>query len=67
MNRPQLETRRVPRHWTEKCLLWGRAYETKIWLSFLEVTGRGPTPEASEKAAKRKWHESSAVMGAPEF
>jgi hypothetical protein len=63
-----LQTYRVRRHWTEKLLLWGRAYETTIRLSFNQVIGRGPTPEASEKAAKRKWNkENSAVIGSPEL
>jgi hypothetical protein len=65
---PQMETRRVPRRWIEKLLLWGSAYETKIYLSFHDVIGRGPTPEASEEAAKRKWNEeNSAVIGSPEL
>ena len=57
-----IETRRVRRGWTEKFLLWLRAYETRIWQSGHEVTGRGPTPEMSEEAARRKWNrENSAV------
>ena len=48
---PLVETRRVRRNWTEKFLLWPRAYETKVWQSGHEVTGRGSTPGASEEAA----------------
>ena len=50
-----VETRRVRRNLTEKLLWWPRAYETKVWHSGHEVTGRGSTPKASEKAAIRKW------------
>jgi hypothetical protein len=62
MPAPKLETRRVRRNWTEKFLLWRRAYETKIWQSGHEVTGRGPTPEMSEEAAKRKWTDENSVV-----
>jgi hypothetical protein len=35
--------------------MWQRAYETKIWDSRGEITGRGSSPEASQKAAERRW------------
>jgi hypothetical protein len=41
--------------WLDKLLLWQRAYETKIFDGHREVVGRGPTPEASQKTAERRW------------
>jgi hypothetical protein len=53
-----IKTHRVHRKWIEKLLLfWGQAYETKVWRSGNEVTGRGRTPKGSKKAAIRKWNE----------
>ena len=43
------------RTWVDRLLLWQRAYETRIFDAHREVIGRGPTPEASQKAAERKW------------
>jgi hypothetical protein len=57
-----MKTRRVPRHWFERLQLWRRAYETEIQFSFQEVIGRGPTPEASQKAAIRKWNEENSEV-----
>jgi hypothetical protein len=51
----ELQTSRVHRTWLDKLLLWQRAYETKIFDGHREVVGRGPTPEASHKAAERRW------------
>jgi hypothetical protein len=51
----ELKTSRVHRTWLDKLLLWQRAYETKIFDGHREVVGRGPTPEASQKAAERRW------------
>jgi hypothetical protein len=56
----RVETRRVHRTWTERFLLWKRAYETKAWGSGREVIGRGSTPEQSEEAALRRWNEEIA-------
>jgi len=61
---PLVETRRVRRNWTEKFLLWPRAYETKVWQSGHEVTGRGSTPGASEEAAIRKWKKNAVIAAA---
>jgi hypothetical protein len=61
---PTVETRRVRRNWTEKFLLWPRAYETKIWQSGHEATARGLTPEASEEAAIRKWKKNAVTAAA---
>jgi hypothetical protein len=49
------------RKWVERAIssdrtcLWQRTYETRIFDAHREVIGRGPTPEASQKAAERKW------------
>jgi hypothetical protein len=59
---PHTETQRVKRSWTEKLLLWERAYETKIWLSGHEVTGRGPTQRTSEEAAIKKWNGENSQL-----
>jgi FkbM family methyltransferase len=47
------QTSRVHRTWFEKLLLWQCAYETKIFDQSHEVSGRGPTREASVKDAER--------------
>ena len=65
MHAPLIETRRVKRRWIERILLWARAYETKLWQSGHEVTGRGPTPKASEAAAIKKWNEENSEVTAP--
>jgi hypothetical protein len=52
---PYIETRRSPRTWVERLFLWQRAYETKVLEGHREVTGRGPTPEASQQAAQDRW------------
>ena len=44
-----------PKTWLDRLLLWQRAYETRIFDAHRDVIGRGPTPEASQKAAERKW------------
>jgi hypothetical protein len=36
-------------------MLWQRAYEVKIWDAHRETVGRGPTPEAAQEAAERRW------------
>ena len=36
-------------------MLWQRAYEVKIWDGHREIVGRGPTPEAAQEAAERRW------------
>jgi len=51
----QIKTCRVRRTWLDKLLFWQRAYETRIFDQHRKVIGRGPTPEASEEAAERRW------------
>ena len=46
---------RARRTWAEKLMLWQRAYEVKIWDGHREIVGRGPTPEAAQEAAERRW------------
>jgi sugar/nucleoside kinase (ribokinase family) len=46
---------RVPVTLSDRTCLWQRTYETRIFDAHREVIGRGPTPEASQKAAERKW------------
>jgi hypothetical protein len=53
----QIETSRVHRTWAEKVKLWRRAYVAKIWDEHRDAVGRGPTPEAAQKAAERQWVE----------
>ena len=50
-----VQTSRVRRTWSDRLKMWQRAYETKIWDSRGEITGRGSSPEASQKAAERRW------------
>jgi len=50
-----VQTSRVRRTWSDRLKMWQRAYETKIWDSRDEITGRGSSPEASQKAAERRW------------
>src|SRR5262245_20435421 len=50
-----IRTERIPRTWLEKLLLWRRAYRTRIFEAHREALGRGPDPEASRKAALRRW------------
>jgi hypothetical protein len=47
---------RVRRTWLDKLMLWKRAYETKVSDGLREVIGRGPTREASEQSAFRRWN-----------
>jgi hypothetical protein len=35
--------------------LWRHAYETKVFRNRQEAIGRGPTPEAFQKAAEKRW------------
>ena len=51
----EIQTSRVHRTWFDKLLLRQRAYQTKIFDEHREVLGRGPTPEASQEAAERRW------------
>jgi hypothetical protein len=51
----EIRTTRVHRTWLDKLLLWQRAYETRIFEGHREVVGRGPTPEASQAVAERRW------------
>ena len=53
----QIETSRVHRTWADRLKLWRRAFETKIWDGQREVIARGPTREASQEAAERRWVE----------
>jgi hypothetical protein len=52
----EIKTLRVRRTWLDKLLLWKRAYETKVSDALREVIGRGPTREASEQSALRRWN-----------
>jgi hypothetical protein len=49
------ETSRTRRTWFEKLMNWERAYKTKISYGHRAAIGRGPTPEASQEAAERRW------------
>jgi hypothetical protein len=51
----EMRTTRVHRTWLDKLLLWQRAYETRIFDGHHDVVGRGPTAEASQVAAERRW------------
>jgi hypothetical protein len=62
---PQVTTRRVPRTWLEKLLLWGRAYTTKVSDQYREVIGRGPSPEISQEAAIKRWNDEIDQAGQP--
>jgi len=53
----ELRTERSHRTWRERILLWPRAYQTKISDKGREVVGRGPDPEASKEAARKRWVE----------
>jgi len=55
-----METRRVHRSWSERLLLWPRAYETKVSAFGHELIGRGPTPKASQEVATKRWNEKNA-------
>ena len=52
---PEMKNVRTRRTWFDKLRMWQRAYETTIRDQHYEVIGRGPTPEASQEAAKRLW------------
>jgi hypothetical protein len=41
--------------------MWRRAYKTKVSDGCHEAIGRGPTPEAYEEAAKKRWVEVQAA------
>ena len=56
----ETKTRRVRRTWLERLKLWRHAYETKVFNNRHEANGRGPTPEASQKAAEKRWIEQAA-------
>jgi hypothetical protein len=51
----ETKTRLVHRTWWERLKLWRHAYETKVFKNRHEAIGRGPTPEASQKAAEKRW------------
>jgi len=55
MSKMALRTRRVQRSLVERLLGWDRAYETEAAEGLRAVTGRGKTPEDSQKAASRSW------------
>jgi hypothetical protein len=52
----EIKTMRVRRTWLDKLMLWKQAYETKVSDGPREVIGRGPTREASEQSALRRWN-----------
>jgi hypothetical protein len=63
----EIKCYRVRRSWIEKLMMWQRAYETRITEGFREICARGPSPEASEQAAQRRWalgQKSLAVLDA---
>jgi hypothetical protein len=51
----ETKTHLVHRTWLERLKLWRHAYETKVFNNRHEAIGRGPTPEASQKAAEKRW------------
>jgi hypothetical protein len=51
----ETRTERSRRTWWEKLKMWRRAYRTKVSGGSREAIGRGPTPEASQKAAEELW------------
>ena len=51
----ETSTRLVHRTWWERLKLWRHAYETKVFKNRHEAIGRGPTPEASQKVAEKRW------------
>jgi hypothetical protein len=52
----EIKTMRVRRTWLDKLMLWKQAYETKVSDGVREVITRGPTREASEQSALRRWN-----------
>jgi hypothetical protein len=64
----EVKTWRARRTVFDKLKRWQRAYETRMADGRREVIGRGPTPEASQEAAQRRWNvgepaaDNSAVM-----
>jgi len=46
---------RVHRNLIERLMMWRSAYKTTITEGFLEICARGPSPEASEQTARRRW------------
>lgn len=57
--RTHVQTSRVRRTWSDRLKLWQRAFETKIWDGRREITTRGSSAEASQKAAERRWAKKS--------
>jgi hypothetical protein len=55
MQEPEVRTHRDRRTLWDKLRFWDKAYVTTIADQHCEVTGRGPTPEAAEEAAIRRW------------
>ena len=51
----ETKARLVHRTWWERLKLWRHAYETKVFKNRHEAIGRGATPEASQKAAEKRW------------
>jgi hypothetical protein len=52
----EIKTMRVRRTWLDKLMLWKQAYETKVSNGLREFIGRGPTRDASEQSALRRWN-----------
>ena len=48
-------TRRIRRGWLDRLRGYKRLFETEITDGEHTAFGRGPTPEASQKAAQRTW------------
>jgi hypothetical protein len=48
-------TARIRRGWLGRVKGLDRLYETKVTDGYRETTGRGATPDASERSAQRRW------------
>jgi hypothetical protein len=51
----KLRTVRVQRGWLDRLKGLGRLYETTITDGYRAATGRGATPNASQRSAQRMW------------
>jgi hypothetical protein len=52
---PYSKTKRVQRGWLDRLKGMDRLYETTITDGHWEATGRGTTPDASQRSAQRRW------------
>jgi hypothetical protein len=51
----ETKTHLVHRTLLERLKLWRHAYETKVFNNRDEATGRGPTSDAFQKPAEKRW------------